>query len=364
MPIRCTWHFSRFAAFVSETPSLSNSASAAVRLGYVALVDCAPIAVARECGIFSRYQLNVKLSRELGWASVRDKIRHGELDASQSIAGIAFALTLGAEDQRCDVSVPMVLNAHGNAITLSSSLPADEIGAGDGLAAWLRRHWKKDRPFTLAATHRHSSHHILLCQWLRRHQLRIPEDVEIIFLPPPLMAGHLKAGHIDGYCVGEPWNSDAVLSGAGWCPVTSAELSYGHPEKILLLANRFANQDADAAKRLVAALIDACELCQSPEFREDLVSILSQKPYTKAPRELLFNSLGPSFFTGTRQIPTDVFHIFHGDEVNAPSVEKASWVLSGLRANHSLTPSAATPLSAIYRGDWFSSACALRQGKA
>jgi len=72
-----------------------------IRLGFVPLSDCAPIAVAKETGIFHRYGLNVRLSRELGWASVRDKMIFGHLDAAQSIAGIAIALGLGFNEMRC-----------------------------------------------------------------------------------------------------------------------------------------------------------------------------------------------------------------------------------------------------------------------
>ena len=49
------------------------------------------------------------------------------------------------------------------------------------------------------------------------------------------MPRNLTAGHIDGYCVGEPWNSESILNGQGWCPATSAELATGHPEKVLLV---------------------------------------------------------------------------------------------------------------------------------
>lgn len=124
--------------------------------------------------------------------------------ASQAIAGIAFALGLGLSELRCEVVVPLILNLHGNAITLSNELKPADIGEGEGLQSYLTYSWKKDRPFTLATTHRYSSHHIFLYQWLGRYGLSSPADVEIIFLPPQLMPRHLKACHIDGYCVGEP----------------------------------------------------------------------------------------------------------------------------------------------------------------
>lgn len=333
-----------------------------LRLGFVPLSDCAPIAVARETGIFERYGLNVTLSRELGWTSVRDKMFYGDLDAAQSIAGIAFALGMGFSELRCEVAVPLILNLHGNAITLSSELRPADIGKGEGLQAYLTNCWKKDRPFTLAATHRFSSHHILLYQWLRRHGLSAPADVEIIFLPPPLMPRHLKAGHIDGYCVGEPWNSESIMAGTGWCPATSSDLSHGHPEKVLLVSGRFLRERKDESTALVAALLDACKLCHDPSFRNEMVSILAMKQYTGASEDVLRNSLGSSFNTGTGTTPAASFHLFHGDSVNRPTVEKASWVLAGLRSIGILPDVTCGSLSRIYREDLFHTATQCSQG--
>ncbi|RYF62401.1 MAG: hypothetical protein EOO22_27745, partial [Comamonadaceae bacterium] len=73
------------------------------------------------------------------------------------------------------------------------------IRRGEGLAAHLSHRWRKNRPFTLAAAHRFSSHHLLLHAWLRRHGVQPGRDAEIVFLPPPLMPRNLTAGHIDGY---------------------------------------------------------------------------------------------------------------------------------------------------------------------
>ncbi len=333
-----------------------------VRLGFVPLSDCAPIAVARETGIFLRHGLDVRLSRELGWASVRDKMYYGDLDAAQSIAGIAFALGMGFSELRCEVAVPLILNLHGNAITLSNELIPAEIGRGEGLRDFLTKSWKKDRPLTLAATHRYSSHHILLYQWLRRHGLSAPDDVEIIFLPPPLMPRHLKAGHIDGYCVGEPWNSEAIANGTGWCPATSSDLSHGHPEKVLLVSGKFLRERKDESIALAAALLESCRLCQNPDYQTEMISILARKEYTGASEKVLGNSLGSRFDTGSGTASAAGFHIFHGDGVNRPTVEKASWVLAGLRSIGILPDVTCGSLSRIYREDLFHAATLRSQG--
>lgn len=358
MPNFRIWHSTRFHRRMDKPRSLQKSPSP-IRLGLVALSDCAPIAVARETGIFERFGLNVKLSKELGWSTVRDKIYSGELDATQSIGGLAMTLGLGCGPLKCEVVVPLILNLHGNAITLSMEMSHSAIRNGEGLKPFLNAFWKKNRPFTLAAPHRHASHHILLHDWLRRHGLNPREDAEIVFLPPQLMPRHLKAGHIDGYCVGEPWNSASILDGIGWCPATSADLSYGHPEKVLLVAGRFLREQPDQTITLVAALLEACRVCQDPDFQEDLIAILSLPQYTGASPELLRNSLCGQFVTGRNVVDESPFHLFHGYAVNRPTVEKASWLLAGLRSIDAMPEITAGSISRIHREDLFHAASAL-----
>ncbi|MFT4176809.1 MAG: ABC transporter substrate-binding protein [Luteolibacter sp.] len=326
-----------------------------LRFGYVPLVDCAPIAVAQETGIFERHGLNVQLSRELGWASVRDKIIYGHLDAAQSIAGIAIALGLGINEMRCEVAVPLILSLHGNAITLSTDIGPDKIGQGK-LKSYLKYSWKKERPFTLAVTHRYSSHFVLLQTWLQKQGISDTDDVEIIFLPPALMPRHLKAGHIDGYCVGEPWNSESILSGTGWSPATSSELFLGHPEKVLIVSGNYVNESREETILLTAALLEACEKCQDPAFRETLVNILALPQYTGASPDVLRNSLGPTFYSGMDRRPASSFHVFHGHSLNRPSIDKASWVLSGMRNTGTLPDATCGSISRIYREDLYRAA--------
>ena len=57
-----------------------------VRLGFVPLLDSAPLIMARELGLFDAEGLNVELSRESAWASLRDKIAFGLLDGGQMLA--------------------------------------------------------------------------------------------------------------------------------------------------------------------------------------------------------------------------------------------------------------------------------------
>lgn len=340
--------------------AIPPSSRQAIRLGFLPLNDCAPLAVAKETGLFSRYGVDVELIRLPGWATVRDMLFFGELDAAQSIAGLAFSLTLGIGQLRRDVCVPLILSAHGNAITLANRIPAEMVGRGEGLAGFINHYWKENRPFTMAAAHRYSSHHLLLQSWLRQHGVQPGRDVELIFLPPPLMPGHLASGHLDGYCVGEPWNSETILAGEGWCPATSAQIASGHPEKVLVASGELAGERRQDLLALTAALLHACRLCQTPNFREELIRILSLDRYTGASLASLRNSLGPVFDTGRGTIDASMFHVFHGSDINCPTPDKASWFLAGMRSAD-LLPDNTTggSLTRIYRHDLYRAASEL-----
>ena len=324
-----------------------------LRLGYVPLNDCAPIAVAQEWGLFAKYDLKVALSRQPGWTSILDMFYHGQLDAAHSIAGLALALGMGLQQQKREVTVPLYLSAQGNAITLSRNIPAAQIADGSGLVNMLKK-WNRPRPFTLAATHRYSSHHILLHQWLSRHGIAVGDPrVDIIFLPPPVMARTLRSGHIDGYCVGEPWNSDTILTGDGWCPVVSSDVSFGHPEKVFLMANDYLHQHHEESMRLCAALLEACAICQDASMREQLIDLLAHPKYIGVSKEILRHGLSQSFDCGNGKSGAKNFQIFSGGDVNRPSTDKTSWLISGLRNAGVIREGTFSSLTKIFREDLY-----------
>src|SRR4051794_9362487 len=90
--------------------SLMASGTKALRVGFVPLNDCAPLAIAQELGLFKKYGLTVELTRELGWATIRDKIVYGELDAAHALAALPFAATLGLGSAPCECVTGMVLS--------------------------------------------------------------------------------------------------------------------------------------------------------------------------------------------------------------------------------------------------------------
>jgi ABC-type nitrate/sulfonate/bicarbonate transport system substrate-binding protein len=302
-----------------------------LRLGFVPLTDCAPLVMAKELGLFKKFGLNVTLSRELGWATIRDKIIHGELEAAHAVAGMPFAATLGLGSVQCDCVTALVLNLHGNAITLSNDLW--NRGVRDG--ASLRNEILKSRGnkvFTFGVVYPFSSHNFLLRGWLARAGILPDRDVRIVVVPPPQMVANLKAGHLDGFCVGEPWNSVAVQSHAGWTIAASAELDAGHPEKVLMVRREFAEKRNSEHLALIAALLEACRFCDTPENHEQIAATLARREYVGADKSALLRGLSGEFDFGhdlTRTVPD--FTIFSGDDANEPCGKRAAWVIQHLR---------------------------------
>ncbi|MDP3073121.1 MAG: CmpA/NrtA family ABC transporter substrate-binding protein [Opitutaceae bacterium] len=294
-----------------------------LRVGFVALTDAAPFAVAQELGLFARHGVEVELRREIGWATIRDKIIYGELDAAHAPAPMLWSVQLGLGCPPCDALTALVLGLNGNAITLSRALW--EAGVRD--AASLGEHVRTRRarePLTLGVVFPFSSHQLLLTDWLRSAGLDPAKDVRIVVVPPAQMFRNLAARTLDGFCAGEPWNSLAVREGAGWCPAWSAALQPGHVEKVLLVTRRFAETRATEHAALVRALAEAAAWCDEPQHRERLAELLAQAPYLNLPARVIAPALLGGFDCGHGRVEAvPDFHVFHRGEASVPAVEKA-----------------------------------------
>jgi NitT/TauT family transport system ATP-binding protein len=195
-------------------------------------------------------------------------------------------------------------------------------------------------------------------RWLMQGGIDPDRDVRLMVLPPTQMAGALKAGLIDGYCVGEPWNSVAVADGTGWCPAISEDLAPGHPEKILLSTEAFAATRSDALHAVIRALHEACAFCDDPKNRSTVIDILIASGHMQADREILKRSLIGPFDNGAgERRSSDRFHIFHRDKANVPSLDKAEWVVNSLHEHGLIARAGATAarqaISQCWRPDIF-----------
>lgn len=326
-----------------------------LQIGFIPDGDCAPIAVARESGLFEKYELDVQLRRETRLSNIRDRMIEGDLDAVHAPATLPFITNLGIDSDHCAAVTGMVLSLQGNAITISRHLWDEGVRDGKTLRDLIFRNWGK-RTFTFGVVFPHSPAFLLLRRWLREGHVS-PSEVRIVVVHPAQMYPTLKLGYIDGFCAGEPWTSLAVEAEAGVCVATSRELAPLHPEKVLMVRHDFAETRASEHERLIAALLEACAFCDQPSNRPLISEMLAQPQYVNAPTDCLKNilgtdELGPKFDAAP-------LHIFYKYNANDPTDDKATWVLGHLyemieQRALPLPPSGRMPiLKNIFRRDIF-----------
>ncbi len=330
-----------------------------LRIGFIPLVDSAPLLVAEAFGLFEKHGVEVELSREVGWATIREKILYGQLDAAHALAGLALSLRLGLDGLACPAIAPFIFNLHGNAITLSMDLYRRGVRDSGTLQKLIRS--TPQRLFTFAVVSRSASHHFLMRRWLKQGGINPDRDVRLVVLPPTQMPGSLSAGLIDGYCVGEPWNSVAIAKGSGWCPAISSDLAPGHPEKILLTTEDFAETNPSALHGVIRALHEACAFCDEPGNRAKVIEVLLSSGHMRADRNILKLSLMGPFDNGAgERRPAEDFHIFHRGKANEPSPDKAEWVVSSFLEHGLIAPvdaaTARTAMSQCWRPDIYQEA--------
>lgn len=326
-----------------------------IRLGFVPLNDCAPLIVAHELGLFARHGLAVRLSRELGWGSIRNKIAHGELEGAHAPCGLPPALSLGLEDLTSPCCTGLVLNLNGNAITLARRFHEEGVRTAADLARWVAG--RRGGPITLGTVSTYSTHSRLLRGWLSTADMVEGRDYQVVIIPPEQILKALSSGHLDGYCVGEPWNSEAVLRGVGCCLATSCSVAPRHPEKVLAVRGDWATAESEQHERLVAAVLEACHLCDQPEAADTVVELLARREYLNLSAEFIrpaWSGRLPISPGQTSHLPE--FNCFHRFDANEPTPEKARWILRELYGDHPGRPLKPDWIGSVFRMDVYEAA--------
>ncbi len=308
--------------------SLAPAEKAFVRLGFMRLTDSAPLILAHELGLFRQYGLEVELHREVSWANLRDRLVVGELDAAQLLSPLILMTSHGAGGLRANLLTGLSLSLNGNALTLATSL-WDRLALGEpggvaphqssrALGAFLDGN--RDQPLTFATVHPFSSHSIQLRLWLRSGGVDPDRDLRIIVLPPEQMCDSLGRGIIDGFCVGEPWNSVAVQQGIGVVAATGYQLWNNAPEKVLGVTENWHGQHPVTHLRLRLALMEAQRRLAEPEQRRVVAQLLSAQRYLDLPRRVLLPALTGQFALARNLAPLAMpdFQIFHRYQAGFP----------------------------------------------
>jgi nitrate/nitrite transport system ATP-binding protein len=301
-------------------------------LGYVPLLDCAPLIVAQAEGIFGRHGLRVTLSREPSWKAVSDGIREGRLDAAQMVAGMPLSETLGTNGRPAfPMSTAMTLSRGGNAITLSRRLYDRGVRDRAGLHSMVsERRFLGLPPLVFGMVHPASMHNLLLRAWLGEGDIDPDRDVNLLVIPPPQMVANLEQGSISGYCVGEPWNRRAVREGLGFICATDAEIWRDHPEKVLGVSRSWAKRNPRTHLALVSSLLTACALCDRPDFRSRRLPQLLRQVVGGKTIDFAGVLSGPYERGDGRSDSAHEFVVFNEHHANLCRINEIYWILGQL----------------------------------
>jgi NitT/TauT family transport system ATP-binding protein len=261
--------------------------SGRLRIGFIPLTDATALLVAVDKGFTAEEGLDIELVREVSWSNVRDKLNIGLFDAAHLIAPVAIASSLGLGHVKVPIVAPFGLGVNGNAITVSPSLYAAIAAAADGnilhpmvsaraLARVVaNRKARGDDPLTFGMTFPFSTHNYHLRFWMAAGGVDPDEDVRLVVLPPPYMVESLANRHVDGFCVGAPWNSVAVDLGIGFILHFVSEILARATEKLLAVRASWASENPDALRRLVRAHRRAAAFVEDPTNRDEVAAMLS-----------------------------------------------------------------------------------------
>jgi NitT/TauT family transport system ATP-binding protein len=258
-----------------------------LRIGFIPLADAVALIVAVDKGFAAAEGLDVELVREVSWSNIRDKLNVGIFDAAHLIAPIAIASSLGLGHVKVPILAPFGLGVNGNAITVSPTLHAALRAAADGdirdpavsgraLARVVAaRKACGEEPLTFGMTFPFSTHNYHLRFWMAAANVDPDEDVRLVVLPPPYMVESLANKHVDGFCVGAPWNSVAVDLGIGFILHFVSEILARAAEKVLGVRGTWAEENPDTLMRLVRAHRRAAAFIDDADNRDEVSAMLA-----------------------------------------------------------------------------------------
>jgi ABC-type nitrate/sulfonate/bicarbonate transport system substrate-binding protein len=301
------------------------------------LVDAAPLVVADALGLFAAAGVRVTLAREASWATLRDKLAFGALEAAHLLGPMAIALAAGTGGFRRQLIVTAGLARNGNTVTLSHALAA-QLGPLETpldprrFAAVLHRRAEEGMPPpTLAVVFPFSSHNYLLRHWLAAGGLDPDHDVRLVVVPPPLVARALAEGAIEGFCAGEPWGSHAVASGTGRFALASGDIWPDHPEKVLAFAEGATERDREALLAATIAVIEAARWLDDPANRTAAVVLLHERVFPDLAVEAVAAAFAGEVAARPGAAPRRLAAPMRFLTASCPRPEEAGWWFDAMR---------------------------------
>ena len=328
--------------------------------GFIKLTDMVPLAIAREKGFFEEEGLYVTLEAQANWKVLLDRTISGALDGAHMLSGQPLGATIGF-GTKAHIITAFTMDLNGNACTVSNQVwaemkknvphqagkPVHPIKA-DALKPVIEQYRNAGKPFPLGMVFPVSTHNYELRYWLAAGGIHpglyapqrgdtngtLQGDVLISVTPPPQMPATLEAGTINGYCVGEPWNQQAVFRGIGVPVITDHDIRNNISEKVFGVTAEWAEKYPNTHVRVVKALIRAGKWLDENNNanRDEAARIISKPYYVGADYKVLANSMTGvfEFEKGDVRDAPD-YNVFFRYHATYPYYSDAIWYLTQMR---------------------------------
>lgn len=338
-----------------------------VSCGYLPLVDCAPLIIAKELKFASQEGLDLTLVKQPSWSALRDMLAFGQIDFAHMLSPMPVAMSLGLGGIARDIDVLMVLSVNGTVVGVSDELDrqmqatgwsntfSDPSATSKAIFAARRKTLRIGVPFPF------SMHRMLLETWLSHDPAYSEDRIEIVTVPPMKMANAVQNGDLDMFCVGEPWGSVAVAQSGATLILPGARIWAFSPEKVLGVQRVWAEQNPQLCHAMIRAIFKAAQWLAQPENTPLAVEILARSQHLDLPDPAIDPALSGQFITKLGQPPKQMDHFlrFNQGGANFPWRSQASWISDVLSRWHSLDRDAARQIAqASFRSDIYRDALA------
>ncbi|MBW8735010.1 MAG: ABC transporter substrate-binding protein, partial [Asticcacaulis sp.] len=308
--------------------------TSAAKLGFIALTDSSPLIIAKERGLFAKYGMpDVDVLKQASWAATRDNIvlgsQGGGIDGAHILSPMPYLITTGQAAKATPMYILARLNVNGQGISVGNDLKDFKVGLNCApMKAKFAQMKAAGNMAKVAMTFRGGTHDLWLRYWLAAGGINPDVDCSTIVIPPPQMVANMKAGTQDAFCVGEPWNAQLVDQHIGYTATTTSEMWMNHPEKALGMRADWVDKHPNAAKALIAAVMEAQQWCD--KNREAMCAISAGRQYINVPINDIVPRLKGTLDYGDGRKMTNSPHImkFWADDAAFPFKSHDAWFIT------------------------------------
>jgi len=310
--------------------------------GFLPLVDCASLVIAKEIGFATEENIDLVLHREPNWSLIREKLTLGALDAALVLSPMPIAASMGLGGVTERIDVISVASINGNVIGVSQALSAKLVESGvdwrfsDPFSIGKALKRATDKPIRFGVPFPFSMHKELVLYWLEGVGFDIKTNLDIRTVPPPMMAKAIENKEIDAFCVGEPWGSITVAQCDAQLVLPGSAIWALAPEKVLATRARWIAENYHKAGGLFRATWRAAKWMSKPDNLMTASEILSRPEYVNVPAQIIDRALTGRIETDRsgKEEQTPRFLEFFAAQARFPWRSQAIWIADRLAQRH------------------------------